>query len=122
MKQLDKIQMSERIQQIMKRVGITQKGLADYLNISQPAISLYLQGRVPPADVLLKIARLGDTTIEWILTGETDQSKRIFKIGEEKIVFGSDHVLHELWNQLPENTRHTFITLLKQFVERAQNE
>lgn len=122
MKQLDKIQMSERIQRIMKRVGITQKGLADYLNISQPAISLYLQGRVPPADVLLKIARLGDTTIEWILTGETEQSKRIFKIGEEKIIFGSDRVLNELWSQLPENTRHTFITLLKQFVERAQNE
>ena len=119
MKQSDKIQMSERIQQIMKRVGITQKGLADYLNISQPAISLYLQGRVPPADVLLKIARLGDTTIEWILTGETDQSKRIFKIREETIPYGSDHILYELWSQLPENTRQIFITLLKQFLEKS---
>lgn len=119
MKQLDKLQMSDRIQQIMKKVGITQKGLADYLNISQPAISLYLQGRVPPADVLLKIAQLGDTTIEWILTGETDPSQKIFKVGEEKIVYGSDRILHELWSQLPENTRHTFITLLKQFVENS---
>ena len=119
MKQLDKIQMSERIQQIMKNVGITQKGLANYLNISQPAISLYLQGRMPPADILLKIAQLGDTTVEWILTGETDSSPQILKIGEETTVYGSDRILHELWNQIPENTRHTFITLLKQFVENS---
>lgn len=120
MKQLDKIQMSERIQQIMKRVGITQKGLADYLNISQPAISLYLQGRMPPADVLLKIARLGDTTIEWILSGEIEPIKKIYKINEQTFAYGSEHLLHELWNQLPNNVRQTFLNLLKQFVEQSK--
>lgn len=120
MKQLDKIQMSERIQQIMKRVGITQKGLADYLNISQPAISLYLQGRVPPADVLLKIARLGDTTIEWILTGEIEPTQKIYKIEDQTSVYGSQRILNELWSQLPDNVRQAFLNLLKQFVEQSK--
>lgn len=120
MKQLDKIQMSERIQQIMRRVGITQKGLADYLNISQPAISLYLQGRVPPADVLLKIARLGDTTIEWILSGEIEPTKKNYKIEEQTLVYSSERILHELWNQLPDHVRQAFLNLLKQIVEQSK--
>ncbi len=120
MKQVERLQVSMRIQQVMKRVGITQKGLADYLNISQPAVSLYLQGRIPPADVLLKIARLGNTTIEWILTGQTELSKKIFKIEEKKIGYGSEFDLHELWSQLPDNIRVAFLNLLKQFVEHSE--
>lgn len=113
-------QVAQRIKQIMKWSGITQKGLADYLNISQPAISLYLQGRVPPADVLLKIAKLGNTTVEWILTGETGPSGKTIQIKEERITYGSEIVLYELWRQLPENLRQAFLNLLKHVVEHSK--
>lgn len=104
----------------MKRAGITQKGLADYLNISQPAVSLYLQGRLPPADVLFKIAKLGNTTVEWILTGETTPSQRAIQVKEERIAYGSEIVLYELWQQVPENIRQAFLSLMKQVVAHSK--
>jgi len=120
MKKSNAPQVAERITQIMKWSEITQKVLADYLNISQPAVSLYLQGRMPPADVLLKIAKLGDTTVEWILTGESTPSKRTVHVKEEKIAYGSEVVLYELWRQLPGNIRQAFLNLLKQVVVHSK--
>lgn len=119
MDRIERNKVGPRIQEIMRRVGITQKGLADYLNVSQPAISLYLQGRVPPADVLLKIARLGDTTVEWILTGQADLTKKVFKVEEQEITYGSEFMLHELWSQLPDDVKQSFLTLLRHFIEHS---
>jgi len=120
MKQIERLQVSARIKDIMKRVGITQKGLADYLNISQPAVSLYLQGRIPPADVLLKIAGLGGTTVEWILTGKSESSKEILKIEEQRAAYGSEVLLIELWKQLPDNVRQTILKLLQHFADQRK--
>lgn len=117
MREIDRLQVSIRIKEIMKRVGITQKGLADYLSISQPAVSLYLQGRIPPADALLKIAELGGTTVEWILTGTREPSKDIIKIEEQRAVYGSDVILFELWKKLPDNVKQTVLRLLKHFAD-----
>ena len=39
-------------------------------NLNQLFLVKYLKERIPPADILLKLAHLGGTTIEWILTGE----------------------------------------------------
>lgn len=117
MKEIDKLQVSTRIKEIMKRVGITQKGMADYLNISQPAVSLYLQGRIPPADVLLKIAGLGGTTVEWILTGTTESSKEAPKIEEQRAPYGSEALLFEMWQKLPDNVRQTILKLLQHFAD-----
>lgn len=120
MKQIDRLRVSGRIKEIMKRVGITQKGLADYLNISQPAVSLYLQGRIPPADVLLKIARLGGTTVEWILTGAGEPFNELPKILEQQAAYGSEAALFELWNKLPENVRQTVLKLLQHLAEQRK--
>lgn len=117
MNKAERAQVGRRIQQLMKRVGITQKGLADYLNISQPAISLYLQGRIPPADVLLRIARLANTTVEWILTGEEDHPREMLAVKENQVPYGKESVLLELWSQLPQSARSDFLNLLKRFVE-----
>ena len=60
----------ERIDYIRRQNNLNQEQLAAKLNISQPAVSKYLKDRIPPADILLKLANLGGTTVEWILTGE----------------------------------------------------
>jgi transcriptional regulator with XRE-family HTH domain len=120
MKQVDRLQVSMRIKEIMKRVGITQKGLADYLNISQPAVSLYLQGRIPPADVLLKIAGLGGATVEWILTGKSESPKETLKIEEQRVAYGSEILLFELWRKLPDNVRQTILKLMKHFADQEK--
>ncbi|OPX32562.1 hypothetical protein B1H10_07425 [candidate division KSB1 bacterium 4484_188] len=46
--------LATRIRHVMQQEGLTQKDLAALLHISQPAVSLYLKGRMPPADTLKK--------------------------------------------------------------------
>jgi len=62
--------ITERIDFIRRQKNLNQEQLAERLKISQPAVSKYLKDRIPPADILLKLATLGETTIEWILTGK----------------------------------------------------
>ena len=60
----------KRIKFIFHSSGLNQSRFAKQLNISQAAVSKYLNERIPPPDILLKIAYLGNTTIEWLLTGK----------------------------------------------------
>ena len=63
-------EIRQRLLLIQSQNGLNQEQLAKYLKIGQPTVSKYLRGRIPPADVLYKMAQLGKTTIEWILRGE----------------------------------------------------
>ena len=48
----------------MKAKGITQQDLAGAADCTQSAISLYLKGRIPSGEVLVKLARALGTTAE----------------------------------------------------------
>jgi transcriptional regulator with XRE-family HTH domain len=66
---MDTKQIARRIELIQKQSKLSQADLAALLGVTQPAIHHYLQGRIPPAGVLLRLAQLQGTSIEWILTG-----------------------------------------------------
>jgi transcriptional regulator with XRE-family HTH domain len=118
----NKSNVGKRIAKIMIRVGINQKGLADYLGISQPAISLYLKGRIPPADVLLQIANLGGTTVEWLLSGETEEndSGKVNRVSENAQVYGTKLVLFDIWERLPNQIRQDVLVLLQDLVKQFE--
>ncbi len=105
-------EIARRIRQIMQQRGMSQKELAEFLNVSQPAVSLYLQGRIPPAEVLYRLARLGNTSMEWILTGfdprETSETVR-----EPTAPYGEQEILLEIWEQLPTRLRKDLLNFLK---------
>ncbi len=61
-----------RINLIRLQNELNQQQLARHLGISQPAVSKYLKNRIPPAEILFKLARLGATTVEWLLTGKKE--------------------------------------------------
>jgi cellulose biosynthesis protein BcsQ len=46
------------------------KEIASKLGVSNPAITAYLQGRVPPAEKLIEIADYTGCNLHWLLTGE----------------------------------------------------
>lgn len=114
--------VNDRIAEIMSKVGITQKGLADYLAISQPAVSLYLRGRIPPADVLLKIAKLGGTTIEWLLFGESEETDPglIKKVSENQQSYWTKQELFDIWERLPKKIRQDVLILLQDLVRQLE--
>jgi transcriptional regulator with XRE-family HTH domain len=69
MREIDKAAMGQRIKQIRTHVGLRQWELARQLGTTQSAVHKYEHGVVPEPRRLLKLAQIGSTTIEWILTG-----------------------------------------------------
>jgi transcriptional regulator with XRE-family HTH domain len=69
---LNQSEINGRISLLMQRLGNNQLQFARLLGVTQPAVSKYLNGRIPPPAVLFKLARASGTTIEWILCGRHD--------------------------------------------------
>ena len=101
----------------MTETGITQKDMAGLLGVSQPAISVYLAGRLPPPAVLLGIARLGNTSVEWLLTGEGQRESDALLVREAAVNYGKAAVMVELWEQLPASVQQNVLQLMRTLVE-----
>ncbi len=69
MEPLDKAAIGERIKRLRKSRGLRQWQMAQLLGATQPAVHKYENGIMPEVKRLLEIARIGNTSIEWILTG-----------------------------------------------------
>lgn len=66
---LDKAVIGDRIKRLRKTKGLRQWQMADLLGATQPAVHKYENGILPEVKRLLELARIGRTSIEWILTG-----------------------------------------------------
>jgi len=111
MEKIKKDSVGARIDAIRQELGLTQMEFARTLKVSQSAISKYLNNRLPPADVLLRIARLGRTTIEWILTGEKAYWYTS-AVREESATYDADVHLARQISRLPQEARQALITLI----------
>ena len=99
MKQIDQKEVAERITYLMHKMRLNQQQFADLLGVTQPAVSKYLKKRIPPAQVLLKLARASSTTIEWILAGSGDKSS--LRVAEPSIAYSPSLSLEQKFRQLP---------------------
>src|SRR4030095_11478961 len=66
---LKKKAIGKRIKSLRKEKGLKQWQMADILGATQPAIHKYENGILPEVKRLLELARVGNTSMEWILTG-----------------------------------------------------
>lgn len=67
---LDKKVIGERIKALRKRKNLRQWQMAELLSATQPAVHKYENGILPEVKRLLELARIGNSSIEWILTGQ----------------------------------------------------
>jgi transcriptional regulator with XRE-family HTH domain len=111
-------ELVDYIKAIMREKVFTQHELAQALGISQPAVSLYLQGRMPPADVLLRLARLGGTTVEKLLSGKAQKSVDGV-VRETPPPYGNGQALLELWDQLPPNIQRDMLRLMRDIISQT---
>lgn len=65
----EKRDIGARIKRLRKEAGLRQWQLAELIGATQPAIHMYERGVLPEPKRLLELARIGNTTVEWILTG-----------------------------------------------------
>jgi transcriptional regulator with XRE-family HTH domain len=69
MQELDKTALGKRIKQIRLAAGMRQWELAEILGTTQSAVHKYEHGVVPEPRRLVELARIGGTSVEWLLTG-----------------------------------------------------
>lgn len=69
MQDLDKEAMGRRIRQIRLGASLRQWELAKLLGTTQSAVHKYEHGVVPEPRRLVELARIGGTSVEWVLTG-----------------------------------------------------
>ncbi|MEW5807618.1 MAG: helix-turn-helix transcriptional regulator [Acidobacteriota bacterium] len=67
--EIDNNSIGLRIRRIRKEAKLRQRELAALLGTTQSAIHKYEHGIIPEPRRLLKLADIGHTSIEWILTG-----------------------------------------------------
>lgn len=70
MRELDKQAMGRRVRQIRLAGGMRQWELARLLGTTQSAVHKYEHGVIPEPRRLVELARIGGTSIEWVLTGQ----------------------------------------------------
>jgi transcriptional regulator with XRE-family HTH domain len=61
--------LAQRIRQVRGQLGVTQAQFAQRLGTIQVSVARYEAGRVPRADLLVRIAKMGNVTVEWLLHG-----------------------------------------------------
>jgi len=63
--------IGKRIRQIRKKSGLTQGGLGEKLGVGHTAVSDYENDNTNPSpDSLVKIAEIGNVTLDWLITGK----------------------------------------------------
>lgn len=115
-------EVSQRINLIRKQKGWTQEQLANALSLSQPAVSKYLKERIPPAETLLKLAQIGSTTIEWILTGQKSyfyQDENTL-VKEKQSTYDAEVILAKKIAQLPADVRQALMSLIDFVVSQGK--
>lgn len=66
---------SERLANARKERGFTQSDVAEKLNVSFQAVSLWERGETTPEiDKLVDIASLYQVSLDWLLTGKQEES------------------------------------------------
>lgn len=68
----------QRLKELLKAKKASQRELAEYLGITQQAVSFYCSGKnYPDGDYILKIADFFGVSVEYLLTGYQPEEKAI---------------------------------------------
>jgi transcriptional regulator with XRE-family HTH domain len=71
------LSLGERIQELRKQKNITQQKLAEMISVSKSMINRYEnKGVQPPADILNKLADVLQTSVDFLINGNTDEKAK----------------------------------------------
>jgi transcriptional regulator with XRE-family HTH domain len=112
--------ISKRILNLKNELNLNQKKFAELLGVTQPAVSKYLQDRIPPPLVLLRLARTAKTTIEWILTGVDERS--LLKVAEPLSTYTAALKLEAKISLLPMTLQKRIADLINEILKNHDNQ
>lgn len=96
----------ERLREICKEKGTTVTNMLTKLGIATGSTGNWKKGQLPKGDVLIKIAKYLDTSVDYILLGEyrSDISK-----DEKKLI--------ELYRKTPERAKYKVLCDMERIVQ-----
>jgi len=81
------ITIGQRIKQIRKEIGLSQKDLANKLKMHATQLARYEVGRIKPSlDAILKIARFCEVSVDYLLDGENKELTKMAKIYDQELL------------------------------------
>jgi transcriptional regulator with XRE-family HTH domain len=99
----------KRIDELLKKQGITRVQLAPKVGISPATISAwYTRGTVPAADVAIKIAAYLDVSVEWLITGHDPEG-----------LTEDDRKILDMYHLLDERDREDVLGIIEGKLERS---
>jgi len=111
MNNVDPIAFGQRLKEALKNNKITQKDIAQDIDVSKTAVNNYVQGRIPDAVILYQLALRCNVTIEWLLTGENSRTisstivESVEVEGKLVLLSNEEEYLINLIRQLPARDR-----------------
>ena len=120
MDKIDLKHIKKKIREILLHSGYTQQEWAEMLEISQPSISHYLKGRIPPVEVLTKIAELVQIPLESILFPVTYESENNTQILAERKGEYLQQEIVVLFNKLPIKMQKQLLSFLRTTVAELE--
>ena len=72
----NKIKFADVLKELIRKKGITQTALAEYLGVKRQTVSIYCAGNsYPEFNTLIKIASYFNVSIDYLITGEREENK-----------------------------------------------
>lgn len=103
--------LGKRIQQLRKEKGYSQTELANTAGISYAQLSRYEnKGAQPPAEVLKRLANALDTTVDYMISGDTEE--------KAKEALNDTELLRQFkeMDQLPPQEKSTLIKVISAYI------
>jgi transcriptional regulator with XRE-family HTH domain len=103
--------LGQRILELRKLKNISQSELGDKVGLSYAQIGRYeTKGVQPPAEILKKIANALDTSVDYIINGNTDEKAKASLKDAELIRYFKDI------DQLPDVDKSTLIKVISAYL------
>lgn len=106
-------ELGHRITELRKQKGWSQTELANKVGVSYPQMSRYeIKGVQPPADVIKKISDVFGTTVDYLVSGATDD--------KAKASLKDTELLNQFMaiETMPDNDKTIIKTLIDAFITK----
>ncbi len=125
-------EFGQRLRRLLESKRLTRNQAAASLQIPGPQLSRYLNGQVPDTRTLLKLARWGNCSMEWLLLGAPEDAENVRGHDQRDddatriLIYGLPSVqeeierLRKLWDNLEHNYRPLIFQLLELLQPTAQ--
>jgi transcriptional regulator with XRE-family HTH domain len=106
---------AERLKELRKKKGVSQGELADLIEVHFTQVSRYERGETKPnAEAMSKLAKALDTTVDYLMSGTTDNL--VQEAGLEKELISRFKQVQDL----PAEEKRTVLSLLDAFIAKTK--